>query len=122
MRRPESGFTVVEVLVAMIILTVGALALIQSAAGVTRMLRYGRLGTRAAVVASTRLESLRNDALSTTPTCTALTGGSATQVGNITETWTVSGAGKSRTLQVTVTYPTGRRTASLSVQTDVLCL
>src|SRR5205807_3781590 len=66
MRRPESGFTVVEVLVAMIILTVGALALVQSAAGVTKMLRYGRLGTRAAVVASTRLESLRNDALSTT--------------------------------------------------------
>ena len=121
-RHSESGFTVVEVVVAMIILTVGALSLIQSAAGVTRMLRDGRQRTRAAAVATTRLESLRDIANTTTPTCTALTGGSSTYPGNVTEAWTVSGTGKSRTVQVTVTFPTGRYTKTETVSTTLLCL
>jgi len=121
--RSDSGFTLVEVLVAIVVLSVGVLALAGSTAMVTRMIGRGKVETRAAQVASRRLETLRLAAYSTSPRCTAagFTNGGPVSTSNVTESWVVPAAGKVRSVQVNVTYRTvqGNRTASL--QTRIEC-
>src|SRR3989475_3554184 len=57
--RHEQGFTIVEVIVAIMVLTVGLLALVTSAALVTRMIGRGQRSAVAAQYAQRRLEMLR---------------------------------------------------------------
>jgi prepilin-type N-terminal cleavage/methylation domain-containing protein len=121
--RSDSGFTLVEVLVAIVVLSVGVIALAGSTAMVTRMIGRGKVETRVAQAASRRIEALRLSAYSTSPHCTAGTfasGGPVTANG-LTESWSVPPAGRVRAVQVNVTYGTvsGPRTASL--QTRIEC-
>ena len=95
MKRSASGFTLVEVLVAIVVLGIGIVALVGSSAMVTRMIGRGKVETLAAQAASRRVEILRLAANSTTPRCTAAgfaNGGPVTANG-VTESWTVPGAG-----------------------------
>ncbi|HEX2681591.1 MAG TPA: prepilin-type N-terminal cleavage/methylation domain-containing protein [Candidatus Dormibacteraeota bacterium] len=55
----EQGFTVIEVVVAVLILTIGILALVSSSALVTRMIARGGRTAAMASFASQRLEQLR---------------------------------------------------------------
>src|SRR3954471_24365187 len=71
-KKSQVGFTIVEVLVAIIILGVGVSAMAGSAAMVTRMIGEGKQATRMASVASQRMEALRLAAYSTVPRCTAV--------------------------------------------------
>src|SRR5213593_2543031 len=57
--KREQGFTIVEVIVAILVLTVGLLALVTSAALVTRMIGRGQRSAVAAQYAQRRLEMLR---------------------------------------------------------------
>jgi prepilin-type N-terminal cleavage/methylation domain-containing protein len=122
-KRSESGFTLVEVLVAIVVLSVGVIALAGSTAMVTRMIGRGKVDTRVAQVASRRIEVLRLAANSTTPRCTAAgfaNGGPVTADG-VTETWTVPAAGKVRSIQVNVSYRTARGPRNASVLTRIEC-
>ena len=123
MKHSESGFTLVEVLVAIVVMAVGVIALAGSTAMVTRMIGRGKVDTRVAQVASRRIETLRLLAASTTPRCTAgtFTNGGPLSADNITETWTVPGAGKVRTIQVNVSYRTVRGPRTASVVTRIEC-
>src|SRR2546430_3587914 len=56
--KREQGFTIVEVIVAIMVLTVGLLALVTSAALVTRMIGRGQRSAVAAQYAQRRLEML----------------------------------------------------------------
>ena len=74
----------------------GILALASGSGAVYRMLGAGKRSTRAAA------RGQRADgaapapgAMRPIPRCTALAGGTATRPGNVTETWTVTGAGTS---------------------------
>lgn len=123
MNRSDSGFTLVEVLVAIVVLSVGVMALAGSTAMVTRMIGRGKVETRVAQAASGRIEALRLAANSTSPRCTAGTfasGGLVTANG-LTESWSVPVVGKVRSVQVNITYRTvaGPRTANL--QTRIEC-
>ena len=53
------GFTLVELMVAVVLFEVGLLALLSTTAAVTRMLARGRHATQAAIFATQRLERLR---------------------------------------------------------------
>lgn len=55
----ERGFTIVEVVIAIIVLTVGLLGLVATSALVTRMIARGQRSANAATFASKRLEQLR---------------------------------------------------------------
>ena len=123
MTRSESGFTLVEVLVAIVILSVGVIALAGSTAMVTRMIGRGKVDTRVAQVASRRIEALRLLAASTTPRCTAgnFTNGGPLSADGLTETWTVPAAGKVRNVQVNVSYRTPRGPRTASVVTRIEC-
>lgn len=117
MRRTEQGFTLVEVLIAVVILGVGVTALVGSSALVTRMVGRGQSETRAAETANQRIETLRLLAYSTTPRCTAggFASGGPVTVNGVRERWIVTVAAKVGTISDTVTHRTARGT-----HTDVL--
>ena len=123
MNRSDSGFTLVEVLVAIVVLSVGVMALAGSTAMVTRMIGRGKVETRVAQASSRRVEALRLSALSTIPHCTAVSfaSGGPVSANGLTESWTVSAAGKVRSVQVNVTYRTVRGPRTASLQTRIEC-
>ena len=123
MTRTRSGFTLVEVLVAVTILTVGVVAMAGSTATVTRMIGRGKIDTRAAQFASRQMEELRRIAYSTSPRCTALVNGALDQDASITVTWTVavSPSGTGRTLNVNAAYATPRGPRSQTLTSYVEC-
>ena len=84
-RRDERGFTLVELMLSLMLFTVGILSLSATSAVVVRMMGGARQQTIAATMAQSRFERLRGLACSSP----ALTGGSATARG-IAETWTVT--------------------------------
>jgi prepilin-type N-terminal cleavage/methylation domain-containing protein len=124
-KQSESGFTLVEVLIAVMVLGVGITALAGSAAVVTRMVSRGQMSTRAAEVAAARLDSLRVVAYSTTPRCTSggFAGGSRSgTTNNVAESWTIVAAGKSRMSTEIVTQKTARgRTHADTIVTVIGC-
>lgn len=125
MRQSESGFTLVEVLIAVMVLGVGITALAGSSALVTRMVSRGQMSTRAAEVAAARMDSLRVVAYSTTPRCTSGGFASGSRSGtsnNVAESWTIVTAGKSRTITEIVTQKTARgRTHADTIVTVIGC-
>lgn len=98
--KGAQGFSLVEVIVAMVLLTIGLLCLAASARSVTRLTSQGALVGQAAAVVASRMERLRAGA------CDALAGGSATS-GSFTERWTVDPSGPVRTVTIMVSYPAG---------------
>ena len=119
--RARSGFTIVEVLVAVMILGVGVVALAGSSAMVTRMIGRGKVDTRAAQLATQRVEALRLLAYSTTPRCTALANGGPVVTSNVTIAWTVAVNGAGRNLTVTATYATVAGTRTQTLTTFIEC-
>ncbi|MGH7509437.1 MAG: prepilin-type N-terminal cleavage/methylation domain-containing protein [Gemmatimonadales bacterium] len=123
MRLSSRGLTLVEVLVAVVVLGVGVIALVGTSALVTRMIGRGKVETRAALVASSRMEALRLAAHATSPRCTApefATGGPAIS-GGMTESWVVPTSGRVRRVRVTVTYLTARGPRQAELETAVEC-
>jgi prepilin-type N-terminal cleavage/methylation domain-containing protein len=60
--KAQAGFTIVEVIIAIIVLTVGLLGLVTTAALVTRMITRGQRAAVSSSFAQRRLELLRNAA------------------------------------------------------------
>ena len=118
----NEGFTLIEVVISVFIISVGILALLEIAAGSTVMLRDGRLRTRASAVAASRFDNLRLAGAATSPTCSALAAGSAAHAGGVVETWSIAGTGKSRTVTTLVTVRNGRRAiGQMSFRGSVYC-
>ena len=121
----RNGFTMVEIMVALVLLTVGVMALVGSSAMISRMIGKGRGSTIAVQVATARLERLRRVASSTTPRCTSpeFTTDSATTAG-VAERWVVSppsGGGLSRRVSVVLTYRDTRGLVRDTIHTALLC-
>ncbi len=120
--KHERGFTIVEVIIAIIVLTIGLLGLTTTAALVTRMIARGQRSAVAAMFAAQRLERLRRVA------CTTQTAGSDTLYRGSTwvsyNSWTYSNLGNS-TWQVRLidTYKTAQgRTRADTLETEISCL
>jgi type IV pilus assembly protein PilV len=120
--RTDRGFTVLEVLVAIIVLGVGVIALVGSSGLVTRMIGQGKRTTRGVQVAERRMEILRQQAAGTTPACGSLASGAAAHPGGIDENWTVTAAPRSAAIRVVVTYPDVRHTISDTLVTTLACI
>jgi type II secretion system protein I len=117
------GFTLIEVLVALVLLTVGVMALVGTSALVSRMIGRGRGSTVAVQVATARLESLRRVAASTTPKCTSprFVSDSTTTAG-VSERWVVdTAAGLLRRVSVILMYRDPRGSVRDTLRTIVLC-
>jgi hypothetical protein len=119
----ESGLTIAEAVVAVVVLSVGVLALVGSAALTTRMLGRGRHSTRTGQVAAARIERLRQIAFSTVPACTGPEWRSDSAGGpDLTETWQIlDPAGPARRVRIVLRsrHPAGFSTDT--VVTGFLC-
>ena len=58
-KRKQSGFTIIEIIIAIMVLTVGLLALVTTAALVTRMIARGQRSAVASMYAAQRAERMR---------------------------------------------------------------
>jgi type IV pilus assembly protein PilV len=116
--RDRAGFTIIEVIVAIMILTVGVLGLAGSAAIVTRMMASAEVQSDAAVVAAARFETLRGSRC-------PVTSGSVSRAG-ISERWTVvqMGNANQRVFEVvdTVRFSRGGVQQSQGYRSVVKCL
>jgi len=108
------GFSLVEVMIAIVILTTGVLALAASSAATTRLIAQGGSLGRSAAAAEGRIEILR-----ATP-CAHLAGGT-TYDGPYVVVATVTGSGNLRTVVVAVSYRTGRSTRTDTFNTYISC-
>jgi prepilin-type N-terminal cleavage/methylation domain-containing protein len=117
------GFTLIEIMLALIVLSVGILALSGSSAMVNRMIGRGRIETHAALLAARRVEKLRMAAASTSPRCTSasfISGGPVWEDG-LRQSWSVGPAGPVRKVRVSVSYLTIRGTRSAVLETGIPC-
>jgi prepilin-type N-terminal cleavage/methylation domain-containing protein len=112
----ERGFSLIELIVAILILTVGILGLAATAGQVQRMVGWGGRMAGSAAVASARLEMLR-----ATPCASLAASGTQTQ-GIYTVSWTVASSGNLRTMTVTVTYPNGGSTRTDTYESQRSCV
>ena len=97
------GFTLIEVLVALVVFALGVLGLAAETAALTRLLARARRAARVTAAATTRLERLRAGACVVRQDGTeTLSRGSATLA---TLEWTWSGAGDSSYRVRVVAYP-----------------
>jgi len=111
----QRGFSLVEVVVAIMILAIGVVALGASATTITRLTAEGGRSSEAAMIAAARFERLRFN-LCTTPS----TGGTTVTDG-FTETWVITSTSLLRTVTETITYPTGRGTRTVTYATEISC-
>jgi prepilin-type N-terminal cleavage/methylation domain-containing protein len=116
LRARRAGFTVMELIVAIVILSIGLLGLAATSGIVMRLIGGGTHQTVAANVALARFEQLR--ALS----CGRMTGGAAINR-NVREVWTVTPVGPvavptAMDVRLTITYETSMRRAGSSSRTQ----
>lgn len=123
MTSSRSGFTLVEVMIAVVILSVGVIALVGSSSLVTRMIGQGKRTSAAVQVATSRLEALRAASRSTTPPCLdpAFASGGPVTTQGMTESWVVPAAGTSRTVLAIVTYSRTSGVVTDTLLTVVRC-
>ena len=105
LRSTERGFSLIEILVALTILSVGLLGLAGASVTVTRLLGDGRWSTTTMSSASSRIELLRAAARDSAG-CASVRGGSAPLPGGLSERWTISPGTRSVGVEVVVS---GRR-------------
>lgn len=112
----ERGFSLIELVVAVLILTIGILGLAAAAGNVQKMVGWGGRYGASAAIANAQLEQLR-----ATPCASLAASGTATK-GIYGLSWTVTTAGNLRTFTLTVTYPNGRSTRSDVYETERSCV
>jgi len=114
--KDKRGFTIIEVLVAVLVLTVGVLALVGTAGLVTRMVAQGHIDTEASALAAQRFEILRSQR------CTAMTSGTATD-GPYTLTWRVGPSvnPRVRAVALAVNQPTMNGRSNRFYSTTIFC-
>lgn len=109
------GFTLVELIVAMLMLTIGLLGLAGVGAVVLKQMRGGTYQTVAASIAQSRFEQLEGDP------CASIVSGSAT-VRGMSETWTATAMGlRAKTVRDTVTFVGTSGTKKIGIHTVVAC-
>jgi prepilin-type N-terminal cleavage/methylation domain-containing protein len=118
-RRVRRGVTMIELLVALAIVSVGVLALSGGAALVTRLTGGGTVQTRAAMIANAHIEQFRS------MSCTSATSGTDT-VRSVISSWTAtsvtsSGSRRGTSISLTVQYPTTKGMRSQAFTTLLPC-
>ncbi len=121
--RGRGGFTVVEIVIAAAVLSVGLLALAGTSAMTARMVGMGQEATRVGHVAAARVERLRQIASSTAVPCSAPEWRSGSLVaGVLSESWEIlDQAGPARRVLIVVRTPRPGGAGSDTVFTAVLC-
>ena len=111
-RGGRAGFTLAEIIVAIVILTIGLLAMASTSGAVARQMTGARRQTIAATIAQSRFDSLTSVRCAllapTVGTTRTVTSGSSARSG-VTESWTVTDDNDIKKITVSITFP-GRPT------------
>jgi prepilin-type N-terminal cleavage/methylation domain-containing protein len=123
--RTQRGFTLIEVMLSVVLLTVGVMALVGSAAMTGRMIGRGRSSTLLGQKTSSRFDYLRQLAASTSPACGSpnFVGADST-IDHIRETWTITtpaGSANQRLVTLILRYKASGRAKADTVNTLILC-
>lgn len=113
--RARGGFTLVELIVAIIIMVVGVLGLASAAAVVMRQITGSSYQNRAAAVAQSRFERLR------AIPCANAVGGTASN-GGITERWTVQMLNRSMQMTDVVSWREKNRARAVTFSSIRPCI
>ena len=123
-RNNERGFTLVEIIIAIVVLTVGLLGLVSTAALVTRMIARGQRSAVASTFAAQRMELLRPaaciDAQRVNGTDTLYRGSTWVAINNWT--WTDQGNLYYRARIVTTYKTVKNRVRTDTLEVGVPCL
>ena len=114
-RRSREGFTLVEVIVAMLIFTVGLLAMASTAGVVVKQMGDSSRMTVASAVARSRIEQLR-----LAPCATGMSGSATTR--GVSEAWRLTPMTRSSRIDVTVSFMTKNGTRTQSYRSMVPCV
>jgi len=121
-RSARSGFTIIEVLIAIIMLSVGVLALASSSGSIARMMHFAQAKTDASALAQSVLDSMRYSANATTPKCTNLVSGTVgAHKRGFTAATRVTTSGDLRDIEVVVNYRVGPQAKSDTVSSSIFC-
>ena len=115
--RPRRGITLVEILIAIIMLTVGVMGLLGSTAAVAKQMGGGVRQTVAATVAQARIDSLTSLSCASLAVAGVASGTSTSR--GISEKWLVTDGKNIKTIAVEITIP--RRTTKLLYTTVIPC-
>lgn len=125
MRAGRGGFTLIETLIAIVILSIGLLAMAATSGAITTTLTGARFATTASQRAALTMEELRVAAHSTVMPCTSGTfasSASSVVVQGVTVSWVVPATGGLRQVRVITQYPIGRgRTKTDTLTTQIRC-
>ena len=112
--RARRGFTLAELLVALMVFSVGALAMVATSANVMTLITASKNRAIAASVASSRFERMR------AVPCSAHRTDSATTRG-VTEAWQVTKLAKADDVTVRVTFVANHRTQTRIYRSFLVC-
>ena len=111
-RAARAGFTLPEIIVAIVILTIGLLAMASTSGAVARQMTGARRQTIAATMAQSRFDSLTSlrcaSLAPSSGTTSTTTSGTSTRSG-VNETWTVTDGDDIKNITVSIIFP-GRST------------
>jgi prepilin-type N-terminal cleavage/methylation domain-containing protein len=102
-RRARRGFTLIEMIIAIIVMSIGVMGLASTASYVAQQMGGGNAQTIAAALSTKVTDSL------SARKCTSLVDGTQTKRG-VTVAWTVTSASRTRSVVQTVTYRPKRGT------------
>ena len=112
--RARAGFTLAELLVALMVFSVGALAMVATSANVMTLITASKNRAMAASTAASRFERMRSQP------CSAHTSDSASSRG-ITEVWQVVKLAKADDVTVRVSFVANHRTQSRIYRSFLVC-
>lgn len=118
----ERGFTIVEVLIAIVVLTVGLLGLMTTAGLVTRMIGRGQRAATAAAFTTRTLEEQRLQACSVRNAGSAALYRGSTIVARSDWAWESPGNNTYRLVVVTTYVTTAGRSRSDTTATTISCI
>lgn len=125
--KNRRGFTIIEIIIAILVLTVGVLALVTTAALVTRMIARGQRSADATAFAARRMERLRATGSGLVGVCVAPTPGTDTLYRGSTwtaiNTWSVTNLGNQNfRLKIITNYRTQQnKMRQDSTETTISC-
>jgi Tfp pilus assembly protein PilV len=119
--KNRQGFTIIEIIIAIIVLTVGVLGMVTTAALVTRMIARGQRSAEASAFAARRLERERVAACAAQNNGTETLSRGSTVVA--TNVWTYTNLGNlNYRLKIVSTYrTTNNNSRSDSTETTISC-
>ena len=121
MRRTRRGFTLLEVLLALLVLTTGLLGFAGTLGPISALAGQGRIHSRAAVVLASRVSRLRTELQAGAPGCVLPAAGSLVHPSGVDESWQSSLSVNIVELRIVVRFRLPRRTPAETLIVRLPC-